>query len=98
MHVQTFGGAVKKREPGEILPEKKCSLEINSRELGTLRCAKCVIDSCVFVFVFFTSLFQIFSSSTALCPSTEIFKIQIPVCGKYFCISIITVPATRKFT
>ena len=54
MHVQTFGGAVKKREPGEILPEKKCSLEINSRELGTLRCAKCLIDACVFgFFVFF---------------------------------------------
>ena len=37
MHVQTFGEAVKKREPGKILPEKKCSLEINSRKLGTLR-------------------------------------------------------------
>lgn len=37
MHVQTFGEAVKKRESRKILPEKKHSLEINSRELGTLR-------------------------------------------------------------
>lgn len=63
--------AVKKREPGKMLPEKKYSLEINSRELSTLRRAKCLIDSCFFVCLFFTFLFQIFSSSTALCPSTD---------------------------
>lgn len=37
--------------------------------------------------LYFPSFFQIFSSSVALCPSTEIFKIQIPAFGKYFCIS-----------
>ena len=40
---------VKKREPGKMLPEKKYSLEINSRELSTLRYAKCLIDSWFFV-------------------------------------------------
>lgn len=40
------------------------------------------------VLLLLTSLFRIFSSSAALCPSTEIFEMQIPVCGKYFCISI----------
>ena len=87
---------VKKREPGKMLPEKKYSLEINSRELSTLRYAKCLIDSWFFVCLFFTSLFQILSSSTARVLAQRFSKYKFLYVGSIFAFQSIIVPATRK--
>lgn len=43
-----LGETVRKGEPGKVLLEKKNSWEINFREFSTLRCAKCLVESCIF--------------------------------------------------